>query len=248
MKGLGKEIQALFSEAEEIDKNYTKEQITGLPEPVQRYFLYALPDEKEHISYCRLKHTGKFKTKPEKNWVDIKGQEYFTIDPKGFIWIGKTPMFIAKDKYFLEKGSLQVKLFTFLEVLDKKGKKLDESELLRWLAEAPWYPTALLPDENLQWEKIDKGSAKVRLKDGENQVEGIFHFNQKGQIIRFQAERYRGEELENWIGYYDQYTEKNKMKIPMFVEVAWDLKEGEYSYARFEIEEIEYNRPERYKK
>ena len=56
-------------------QRFTYQQIATLPEPVQRYFRFALPDGQPYISSLRLTHGGKFRTAPGKGWVNIKGEQ-----------------------------------------------------------------------------------------------------------------------------------------------------------------------------
>ena len=96
------------------------------------------------------------------------------------------------DKYIQGKGSFQIKLFSAFTVGNAtKGKELDEAELVRWLAEAPLFPTDLLPSKNFQGEQIDSNSAKAIVNDRELTVYIIFHFNEKGEIVQMTADRYR---------------------------------------------------------
>lgn len=237
-----KEIEQLFAASADIsEKVYTSNQIKGLPTPVKRYFQYCLQESQPYISYVRLKHKGKFR--PRKKWRSIKGQEYFTVEKPGFIWIGKVPFFKAKDKYYDGKGNLQIKLFSFIKIIDAKGKDLDQGELLRWLGEAPWFPTALLPSNRLRWEPIDDESAKVILTDKDLAVEGTFYFNNLGQATQFKAKRYKDGALEDWTGYYSDYRTVNGMQVPFYVEVVWNLDSGDFSYAKFSVEFIDYDKP-----
>ncbi len=70
-----------------------------MPEPVQRYFNYALKEGQPYISYARITHDGQFKTGLDKGWINIKGEQYATTEKPGFIWKGTTTMFIARDMY-----------------------------------------------------------------------------------------------------------------------------------------------------
>ena len=245
---LEKNVERLFSLSQDVsDKVYTFEQIKGLPDPVQRYFRYALQENQPYISYVRLKHGGNFRLKPEQKWMSIKGEEYFTIQKIGLVWFGKLPLFSATDLYIEGKGSLKAKLLSLIKVADVKGEKINQGELLRWLGESPWYPTALLPSENLTWEVINNNSAKAILTDKNITVEGVFYFNKQGQITHFTTKRYKEDSLENWTGYYRDYKEINGVQIPNNVEVVWNLESGDFSYAKFNITKIEYNNPSKFK-
>ena len=245
---LEKSVEELFSLSQDISgRVYSHEQIEGLPEPVQRYFRYSLQENQPYISYVRLKHGGNFRLKSDQKWMSIRGEEYFTAQKIGFVWFGKLPLFSVIDQYIDGRGSLVAKLLSLIKVADANGEKIDQGELLRWLGEAPWYPTALLPSEKLTWESVDNNSAKVILSNQGLSVQGIFYFNKEGQITKFTSKRYKEDTLENWTGYYRDYKEVNGMQIPHDVEVMWNLESGNFSYARFNITEIEYNNPSKFK-
>lgn len=153
----------------------------------------------------------------------------------------------ARDMYYDGRGYLEVKLLSVIKIADAKGKEIDQAALLRWLAETPWFPTALLPSEELKWEPIDNNSAKVILIDKNLTVEGVFNFNEQGQITQFKAKRYKDKTLENWTGYYSDYKKIEGMQIPFYVEVVWNLESGDFSYAKFKVDRIEYNNPSKFK-
>ena len=249
MKGpLKKEIKTLFSTKESFKQKKISIQDFSLPKPIQRYFTYALEDQQKKISYVRLKHKGVFRTNPKQDWKQINGQEYFNIRKPGFLWFGKVPLFSAIDKYINGKGNLKVKLFSLIKIIDEKGDKIDQSELLRFLGEAPWYPTALLPSKQVIWESIDTNSAKIIFTDHNMTVTGIFQVNSKGQIIRFQAKRYYQDALQKWTGTYTDYRSVNGINIPFSVKVTWNLPTGDYTYAKFDLNKIEYDNSNPYLK
>ena len=77
------------------------------------------------------------------------------------------------------------------------------------------FPTALLPSENLRWVPIDNDSAKVIFTDKNLTVDGIFYFNEEGQITQFKTKRYKAKTLENFTGYYSDYRAVDGMKVPL---------------------------------
>lgn len=243
-----KQVENLFSKSKSLkNSTYYHEQLTGLPEPVQTYFRYALKNGQSYLSQLRLKHTGQFKTGQGKDWVDIKGKQYFSAQPPGFVWIGKTKAFKARDAYVSNKGNLSVYLFGFLRIVNREGKTVDQAELLRWLGESVWMPTNLLPNKHIQWQAIDDNKAKVTFTWQSQPVFYIVHFNEKGQIARMETERYMNEDrLEKWIGRVSNYQKVNGMMVPTKIEASWMLEEGEYTYARFYVTEFEFDKPEKF--
>ena len=156
-------------------------------------------------------------------------------------------MFTARDMYIADKGRLVVSLFSVYNIVDSKGEKFNQGELLRWLGESVWFPTNLLPDKNLQWTTIDKVSAKLTFNYNGLTVFYIVTFNRNGEITQLETKRYMGEEnLETWIGKLTEYKEINGIVIPTTIEGIWKLEKGDYSYAKFKVKKIEYNKPEKF--
>ncbi len=243
-----KQVSTLFAQSKLLSNTFHYEQLTGLPEPVQRYFKHVLKDEMPFISYVRLTHDGQFKTDLKKDWVKIEGEQYFTTEKPGFIWKGTTSMFVARDMYLGNEGSLIATILSVVNVVDIHGKQqYNESELLRWLAESVWFPTNLLPSEKLQWTAIDDSTAKLTFKYNGLSLFYIVTFNDIGEIIQMETQRYRDEKRsETWIIKPDQYEEINSIIIPIEAEVLWRLKEGDFSYAKFKVKKIEYDIPKKF--
>ncbi|MEP6748137.1 MAG: DUF6544 family protein [Bacteroidota bacterium] len=244
-----REVKKLFAQSKNIsDQFFHKTQLDNLPEPVQRYFNHVLKDGQPYISYVRLKHDGQFKTGLKKDWVNIKGEQYFTNEKPGFIWKGTTSMFIARDMYLDNEGRLIATIISTINVVDVHGKQqYNESELLRWLGESVWFPTNFLPSEKLQWTPIDSSSAKLTFNYNGLSLFYIVTFNDAGEIIQMETKRYMDEKrLETWIIKPFNYEERNGIIIPVQAEVFWRLKEGDFSYAKFSVTEIEYNKPEKF--
>jgi hypothetical protein len=49
--------------------------------------------------------------------------------------------------------------------------EIAQGELMRFLAEAAWYPTALLPSQGVQWKAIDDFSAKGNFEGRRNRTD-----------------------------------------------------------------------------
>ena len=240
-----KEVKELFSHSENISNNiFTYGQLAGLPDPVQRYFKLVLQEGQPYISYARMTHDGQFKTGLDKDWINIKGEQYATTQVPGFIWKGTTKMFIARDMYISGKGRLAVSLFGLLTILDKKGSSYNQGELTRWLGESVLYPTNLLPNEKLQWQSIDAQTARLTFMYKEMLLAYIVRFNETGEIIQLETERYMEKTtMETWVIKLSNYKHINKIITATSFEVLWRLKRGDFSYAKFNIRKIEYNNP-----
>jgi hypothetical protein len=228
---------------------------SALPEPVRRYLRYAICPDAPSLGTVRLKHDGFFRTQPSQNWLQIKGEQYFTVGKPGFVWSATvTPLPLlwieARDRLLAERGNMLVKFYSALTIVDASGAEIDQAAKLRWLAEAVWFPYAFVGDQ-IDWEPIDERSARATLLGEGLPVSATFEIDDEGKMVRLCGERYRdtghgNAVLTPWIGRCTDYREWNKFVLPSSVEVLWNLTNGEFSYARFRVTMLEYNIAERF--
>ncbi len=237
------QVKELFSLSKRVsNQSFSVSQLDGLPEPVQRYFRLVLKEGQPYISYVRLTHIGKFKTGLDKKWMNIKGEQYYTTDTPAYIWKGTTAFFTARDFYIRDKGGLIVTLLSMVNIVNEKGPSLDQGELLRWLAECVWFPTALLPSERLRWSAVDNNHAKLTFNYKELSLDFLVTFNSGGEIVEMKTQRYMDKKrMETWICKMHNYKWINNVKVPTQCDVSWRLATRDFAYADFKITKIEYN-------
>jgi hypothetical protein len=219
-----------------------------LPAPVRRYLRQAVPDGYPIIRTAELKYNGHFRTGPDKEWWPIEGKEFFKTNHPAYLWIGNiTPKPMvrlkARDKYVDGQGEILVRLYSSLTVTKMRNPKVSQSALIRFAGEMPWFPTAFVDGDYLRWEPIDNQSARAIITDNDMEVAVTYYFNENNEIVRFfTQDRYLDEHKQGYTGYYNNYQEMNGIRIPTEVEAQWNLPEGNFSYARFSLGSIVYNK------
>jgi len=218
---------------------------------LQRYLKKAIPEGEPYIHFVELTQIASLRmSEDSEKWRSLKATQYFTTNPPGFIWDAKVqmaPLITARvlDMYKQGAGTLRAKLFNTFTVADESGaKELDTGELIRYLAETVWFPTALLPGQFLKWKAIDNNTAMAILKDGDNEVSLKFYFNDEDEIIRGTSQRYRlvngTYQLVTWTGYYSDYQKRNGILIPLEAKVEWNLPQGSFEYWKGRVVDIKY--------
>ena len=243
-----KQVKTLFANSKNISTQiYSFKQLENLPEPVQKYFNYVLKEGQPYISYARIKHDGQFKSGFDKNWANIRGEQYATTEKPGFIWKGTTLLFTARDLFISDQGRLVVSLLSVFNIADAKGEQYYKGELLRWLGESVLYPTNFLPSEKMHWLPIDSHTAKLTFDYKGLSLFFKVTFNELGAITEMETERFMDETIfATWIIKAKNYKQLNNVLIPTNFEVLWRLEKGDFSYAKFNITEVEYNKPEKF--
>ncbi|TYQ17707.1 UNVERIFIED_CONTAM: hypothetical protein Cloal_0068 [Acetivibrio alkalicellulosi] len=246
-----KEVKEFLSEVEKNSTIIEREDIEGLPLNVQKWLEYSGIIGREKINSVRLIQNADMRLGKDSSWMPVRAEQYFTISNPGFIWKAKinvAPLIhiVGRDKYYEGKGSMIIKPLSLFTLADSSGKEMDQGAMLRYLAEIVWFPTAALEDY-ITWEEIDNNIAKATMSYGGITASGIFTFNEVGEVIKFEAERYGefdGEfKLELWSIPIREYKEFDGIKVPTKGDVTWKFKERDFNWYNFELIEIEYNNP-----
>ncbi len=242
------DVADLFSQVETGPvKTYDPAQLADLPAPVQRYFRYVLTPGQPYLRTVRLRHDGQFKTDLKKDWMPITGEEYFRADTPGYIWVGKTAWFTARDEYMDGRGSLTVRLLGTVPIQHGSGPAYNQGELLRWLAEAAWFPTSLLPGGRVVWSPIDDHSAMLTLTDHGLTVSCLMRFNEHDELVQCRAERQTdATHMQTWVCCLFDYRDWHGLRIPTQGGAAYVIDGEEQPYARFVLRDIAYDQPVAY--
>ncbi|WP_204959953.1 DUF6920 family protein [Salinigranum salinum] len=232
---------------------FTAEDLEDLPAPVRAYLENTLQEGQPYVDSVRLKQHGKLRLGDTSSpWRPFTATQRVTVDPPGFFWdasISLVPFvsFRIRDLFRDGNGSAEVSLSGVIP-LDRgePSQELNEAELVRYLAEAVWYPTALLPSEGVQWEPIDDRTAEATIDHGDVSASLTFSFNEDDEVTRVYTEgRYRrvadGFEPTPWSGYWNNYQTRNGIRIPMEGEVVWHLPDGDLEAWQGQLTEIHYD-------
>lgn len=226
--------------------------LEGLPAPVRRYFRLVLRDGQPMVAGVSARHTGTFNVgRSADRWKPFASHQTVITYRPGFDWDGRVALapglpVRVHDAYVAGEGVLNASVIGLFPVVDVRGGgEVAEGELMRFFAEAAWYPTALLPGRGVRWDAVDGRSASATLTDGGVCVTLLFAFDERGLIETVRAEA-RGRTVGGrivptpWRGRFWDYQERGGMRVPLEGEVAWSPPEGEKPYWRGRIYDVSY--------
>lgn len=227
-------------------------ELEGLPPPVQRYFRIALKEGQPIVAAVSVEQAGTFTVgETAAQWKPFTATQRVVARRPGFDWDARIAMMPGvpvrvHDAYVAGEGILHAALFGLVTLANMRGTPdMAHGELMRFFAEATWYPTALLPSQGVRWEAVDDASAKATMADGDVKVTLLFRFSEDGLVSSVRAE-VRGR-LANgavvptpWEGRFWRYELREGMQVPIEAEVAWLLPEGPKPYWRGRITKVSY--------
>ena len=224
----------------------------GLPEPVQRYFRAVLADGQPVVSAATIRMTGSFNMSATgEQWRPFTSVQRVATQRAGFLWDARIAMLPGisvrvVDSFIAGRGLLRATLQGLIPVADLRGGgEIARGEFMRYLAESPWYPTALLPSQGVHWEAVDADSAYATMVDGQLTLRLLFRFDGAGLISAFRAES-RGALIGGamvhapWEGRFADYRRHGGMLVPFSGEVAWLRPEGRKTYFKGTVTQLDY--------
>jgi hypothetical protein len=204
----------------------------SLPAPVARYLELALPQQSA-IRIVRLRQAGTLRTDAgSDNWMAFEAEHTAAPAVIGFVWDARVriaPLLHVRvrDAFLDGAGSGHVSLLSaFTIAADAATPEMNSGSLHRFLAEAVWYPTALLPGANLRWSAVDASRAVATLTDHGVSVSLEFHFAGTGEVAGiYTPARWGtfggGYEQRAWEGHFRNYQRRGGILVPSEGDVGW---------------------------
>ncbi len=223
-----------------------------LPGPVQKWLEGAGLVGQEEIKSARMLQEAEIRLNPGGRWMTLNAQQYIAAEPPGFIWqarINAAPLIhiSGRDVYKDGRGNMLIKPLSIITIADETGFQIDQGTLVRYLAEMVWIPTVAVSNF-VSWESIDENSARAIMRYGNIRVSGVFNFNEQGDPVSFSARRF-GEfngqfRMETWSVIMSDHREFDGFRIPSSGKITWELEEGDFTWYKFKVKELEFNKPE----
>jgi hypothetical protein len=211
---------------------------------VQRYFRTVLTDGQPIMAAATIEMTGTMNmSATAEQWKPFTSRQRVVTRQPGFVWDARVDLFPGlpvhvEDSYVAGHGRLIAKVFGLFTVADSQGEgEIARGEFMRYFAESPWYPTALLPSQGVQWQAVDDAAAHATLVDGPITLTLLFRFSDAGLITSVRAAS-RGSSAGQdgvmvmlpWDCAFSNYQLQGGRLIPMTGEAAWVRPEGRKVY------------------
>lgn len=223
-------------------RRYDARELEGLPPPVARYLGAVQKDGQPLVAAVTFEMTGSFNMSTTgERWKPFTSSQRVVVHRPGFLWNGSVSMFPGiharvHDRYIAGVGALHATLLGLFTVARVEGQgEIAQGELMRYFAEMPWYPTALLPSQGVHWEAVDDHSAWGTLSDGPISLTLLFRFDEAGLIASVHADArgaVSGAEtvMRPWDCRVSNYQLRSGMLVPTRGEAAWMHLRGRRPY------------------
>ena len=226
----------------EADQQYR----TRLPAAVYDLAMRLGVKPKNHQSRVTLTQTGRMKRKlGVEAWMAFTATQTISTNSCEFDWRARPGPFgviSVRDAVTNGEGRLDVVALGFIPIARAEhSAALMRGELMRYLAELPWAPDAILFNTELRWREDGPDQLAVSAGAGETVAEVMLNLDSEGRIAgAFAPDRPRSASAPilptPWRGRFSDYRHHGNMWLPFAGEVAWEIDGKEEVYWQGRIE------------
>lgn len=242
-----KELEFLINENSAEGYTITAAHMNHLPEPVQKYLTATGVVGSQYANSVKLNYTGNFKLNENAEWAPMEAVTYVTNEPISRNWIGEinSPMgkMTGLDYYYNGAGKLDIRIAPSVPFMFSDGYELSVSELIAYLGELVYNPSACL-NSQITWQQVSDYAAEATVEDAGLSVSGVFYFDENYLVTRFESDdRYFGDTKNQlpWMVYAQDYKTFSGIKIPIKFRAVWIKPEGEYEYINATITDLTFD-------
>ena len=224
------------------------DRLASLPDPVRRSLIHSGVRGSAVPETVTLSQRGRIRTSPDARWLSFRAVEDYGVADPSFTWrarlrIAGMTLGRATDSLSDGTGRMQVRLLGRFDVVDAAGPELDQGSLMRWFNETMWFP-AVWATNLITWTPIDDAAAVGSVSVGDLTAEAVFRFDDRGRLVDFVADRYRGTgdeaALTRWRTPISGHRVFEGIEMPASGTAVWELPEGPFPYIEIALDDVRY--------
>ncbi len=233
-----------------VSSKFNSKDFINLPLNVKKYLRKAIKNKSNNPVVTHITLVGKTRPTPKAEWMDYNSKIYYSTTSPNYIEVSYVSKYnYLWDKttniYTNEKATTETKFLSIMKTNEFSGNKLNTSYLVKYLMLAFTSPTTLLPSKNVHWKKTSGFSSRVIIWDEHLKGDAVFYFNKRDEITKIVSNnRYMPGKIDyskkQFTIHLANYKNIGSYYIPTYFEFQWNLPEGDFTFGRFLISDINY--------
>ncbi len=230
--------------------DFTSSEFLSLPAIVRKYLKTSINVKSKSHQLTQLRLFGETRAEPGSEWSPTEVNFYYSLSAPAFVWVSTSEQFLflwnkTINTYINESAKSEIKFLSSVTTDETEGVKLDQSYFLFYIINSVLSPTVLLPSQNIQWTPLEKFKAEVVMWYKSVRGKAIFYFNELGNVEKVEVtDMFLPNRIdtkkEKFTLHLANYEEVDGYKIPTYLEYQWNLSDGDFTFNRFNITDVEY--------
>lgn len=219
-----------FLEAQETD--------TGITTEVARVASTLGARADRSSTRVRIAQTGEMRDSLFGRWKTFSAKQSICLRQVGFCWearMGPLGCMQVSDSLVEERGRLEVWACGVVPITTlQNDAQLTRGETIRYLAELPWAPDAILQNKSLRWLVRDEDAIEVEAGDGDTRVRVALKLDARGRVSSTEwclRPRWEGGGFVErpWCARFFDYRSVDGRWIPFGGEARWRIEGREFT-------------------
>jgi hypothetical protein len=229
----------------------TEADLASLPPQVQTHLRRAGVVGKPRVHDFHARSRGIMRFEPDAKWIDIQADQHNVVgDSKRLFFIRSAIWgvpFEGLHVYDDGKASMRIRIASVVDVADVRGPEMNQGETVTLFNDLCAFAPAGLIDADVEWVEVDAHTVSATFANDGNIISAQLVFDEAGDLADFvSVDRFKsmdGKDYENppWSTPLSGYKDFGGVRLASQVDAIWHQEEGDFVYARFELESIEYN-------
>ena len=225
--------------------------LTGLPEPVQRYLRLTRAVGRPRVQSYRLRFRGRIRSAPDSRWMPFEAEQQSFADEPTRLFLMRARMFGVPVEAFHRavggRATMQVTIAGIVPIEDARGDEMDRAETVTLFNDMCLLAPGSLIDPRIAWQPVDATTARARFTYGGQTIAATLLFNGAGELVNFVSDDRSRSEPEGAFAArrfstpVRDYRDFGPVRLMSFGEARWLLPDGEFTYGEFHLIEIAYN-------
>jgi len=225
----------------------TEADLESLPVPIRRYLTYAEVVNKPKVVSMRIVFEGDMREKG-KQWFPFRSVQYNFFDEPTRLFFMKGTMFgltvPGYHRYENATATMDIRLFGLFPVVRESGAIMDKTETVTLFNDMCLMAPATLIDKRIRWETMDASSARAIFTNHGISIKAVLTINEEGQLVNFESgDRTAISDMKQYtfLTPVSNYHIVDGIRIWTYGEAVWRYPEGDFTYGKFRLKEIQYN-------
>lgn len=203
----------------------------SIPEGVRNLADRLLPDTNSRADQVHLVQSGRLRRSVSGRWMSFRASHSISTRTCEFAWQAQTGfgrLILVSDVLRDGVGEGVVSFFgVFVIARSRASSELNRGQLIRYLAEIPWAPAAILENPYLRWSELSD-NILVSTRDDNEGAAVEMKLDANGRVREvFAARRPRATSSgfidTPWRGRFFDYRNYDGFWIPCRGEVGWEI-------------------------
>ena len=229
----------------------TEEDLAPLPPALQTYLRRAGVVGRPHVHDLRARWHGQMRNGTDASWMDIRAEQVELFDePTRLFYMEASRMgvpFVGLHVYTGDAATMRVRVASLFDVVDARGPEMNRSETVTLFNDMCLLAPASLLGAHVEWQTLGERRVGGTFSNAGNRVSAVLTFDADGDLVNFVSnDRDRsadGKTYENlpWSTPVRDYKDFGGTRVAAHGDALWKEAQGDFVYARFELESLELN-------